>query len=142
VQDIFKRVVQLPSGGYLCIDETEALIAIDVNSGRNRAAKDHPETILKTNLEAADEAARQLRLRNIGGQVVIDFIRHALPEGSRRRPQADAQGRQERPRPHAHPALSKFGLMEMTPSTRTRKPQGRRLRPLPLLQRLRASSRP
>ena len=70
---IFHRVVQLPSGGYLCIDETEALVAIDINSGKSRA-KDQNAAILQTNLEAAEEIARQLRLRNIGGQIVIDFI--------------------------------------------------------------------
>ncbi len=74
VENVFRRKVPLPSGGYLCVDETEALIAIDINSGKNRAGKDHPETIVNTNLEAVDEIARQLRLRNIGGLVVIDFI--------------------------------------------------------------------
>ena len=71
---IFQRKVPLPSGAELCIDETEALIAIDINSGRSNKGKDHPETILNTNLEAAREVARQLRLRNIGGLVVVDFI--------------------------------------------------------------------
>lgn len=64
----------LPCGGYLVIDETEALIAIDVNTGRNKGTKDLDKTILDTNLEAAYEIARQLRLRNIGGLVVVDFI--------------------------------------------------------------------
>lgn len=74
IDNIFARKVMLPGGGYICIDETEALIAIDVNSGKNRAGKDHPETILNTNLEAVQEVARQLRLRNIGGLIVVDFI--------------------------------------------------------------------
>ena len=74
IESIFRRVVPLPGGGYVAVDETEALVAIDVNSGKNRAGKDHPETILNTNLEAAEEVARQLRLRNIGGLLVIDFI--------------------------------------------------------------------
>ena len=74
IESIFRRVVPLPGGGYVSVDETEALVAIDVNSGKNRAGKDHPETILNTNLEAAEEVARQLRLRNIGGLLVIDFI--------------------------------------------------------------------
>ncbi len=74
IENIFRRQVPLPGGGYLCIDETEALIAIDVNSGKNKAGKDHPETIINTNLEAVDEVARQLRLRNIGGLVVVDLI--------------------------------------------------------------------
>ena len=74
IETIFSRKVTLPTGGYLVFDETEALIAIDVNSGRNRTGKDHPETILNTNLEAVAEVGRQLRLRNIGGLIVIDFI--------------------------------------------------------------------
>lgn len=74
IESIFSRQVALPGGGHVVVDETEALIAIDVNSGRNRTGKDHPETILKTNLEAAAEIARQLRLRNVGGLIVIDFI--------------------------------------------------------------------
>ena len=74
IENMFKRVVSLPSGGHICVDETEALIAIDVNSGKARGGKDHPETILNTNLEAAEEVARQLRLRNLGGLLVVDFI--------------------------------------------------------------------
>jgi Rne/Rng family ribonuclease len=74
IENISNRKVMLPSGGYLCIDETEALIAIDVNTGKNRSGKDQPETILETNLEAVKEIARQLRLRNIGGLVVLDLI--------------------------------------------------------------------
>ena len=74
IDNISNRKVNLPSGGYICIDETEALIAIDVNSGKNRSGKDHPETILSTNLEAVKEISRQLRLRNIGGLVVLDLI--------------------------------------------------------------------
>ena len=74
IASIFERQVALPSGGYICIDETEALIAIDINSGKARQGKDHPETILNTNVESAEEIARQLRLRDIGGLVVVDFI--------------------------------------------------------------------
>jgi len=74
IENIYRRRVNLPGGGYIAIDETEALVAIDVNTGKNRAGKDHPETILNTNLEAAEEVARQLRLRNIGGLIVVDFI--------------------------------------------------------------------
>src|SRR5580693_103137 len=69
-----RRQVWLPCGGYLVIDETEALVAIDVNTGRNKGGKDQDKTILQTNLEAAEEIARQLRLRNIGGLIVLDFI--------------------------------------------------------------------
>jgi len=67
-------VVQLKSGGYLVINQTEALVAIDVNSGRSTKERHIEETALKTNLEAADEAARQLRLRDLAGLIVIDFI--------------------------------------------------------------------
>ena len=74
IDEAFSRQVWLPCGGYIVIDETEALIAIDVNTGRNRGAKDVDKMILQTNLEAAREVARQLRLRNIGGLVVIDLI--------------------------------------------------------------------
>ena len=74
IGQIYQRAVTLPSGAELCVDETEALIAIDVNSKKSRKGKDHPETILNTNLEAAVEVGRQLRLRNIGGLVIVDFI--------------------------------------------------------------------
>ena len=67
-------VVQLKSGGYLVINQTEALVAIDVNSGRSTKERHIEETALKTNLEAADEVARQLRLRDLAGLIVIDFI--------------------------------------------------------------------
>ncbi len=74
IDEAFHRQVWLPCGGYLVIDETEALIAIDVNTGRNKGSKDVEKMITETNLEAAEEVARQLRLRNIGGLVVVDFI--------------------------------------------------------------------
>jgi ribonuclease G len=74
IDEAFSRQVWLDCGGYIVIDETEALISIDVNTGRNRGSKDVDKMILETNLEAAREVARQLRLRNIGGLVVIDFI--------------------------------------------------------------------
>ncbi len=74
IDEAFSRQVWLPCGGYIVIDETEALIAIDVNTGRNRGSKDVDKMILETNVEAAQEVARQLRLRNLGGLVVIDLI--------------------------------------------------------------------
>jgi ribonuclease G len=74
VDSATQRVVTLPSGGYIAIDPTEALTAIDVNTGRYVGRKDLEDTILRTNLEAADEVVRQLRLRDIGGIIVIDFI--------------------------------------------------------------------
>ncbi|MEO8217040.1 MAG: Rne/Rng family ribonuclease [Acidobacteriota bacterium] len=73
IEQIYQRTVTLPSGGSIVIDRTEALVAIDVNSGRARASSQE-DTALKTNLEAATEVARQLRLRDIGGLIVVDFI--------------------------------------------------------------------
>ena len=74
IETAFSRQVPLPSGGAIVIDHTEALVAVDVNSGRATKGSDIEETALKTNLEAADELARQLRLRDLGGLIVIDFI--------------------------------------------------------------------
>jgi len=74
IDSIYQRTVELPSGGSIVIDGTEALTAIDVNSGRSTRGTSHEETAFKTNLEAAEAVARQLRLRDIGGLVVIDFI--------------------------------------------------------------------
>ncbi len=71
---MFNPVVPLKSGGYLVINQTEALVAIDVNSGRATKEGTIEDTALKTNLEAADEVARQLRLRDLAGLIVIDFI--------------------------------------------------------------------
>ena len=110
----FHRQVWLPCGGYIVIDETEAMIAVDVNTGRNKGAKDMEKTLLQTNLEAADEIARQLRLRNIGGLIVADFI----DMKSRKDQQAVYQRVKERlkrdkARTHVLP-ISQLGLMEMT----------------------------
>jgi len=74
IESAFSREVKLPSGGALVIDHTEALISVDINSARSTAGGDIEETALNTNLEAADELARQLRLRDLGGLIVIDFI--------------------------------------------------------------------
>ncbi|SFX45461.1 ribonuclease E [Marinospirillum alkaliphilum] len=74
IETAFQREVKLPSGGSIVIDHTEALVSIDINSARATRGGDIEETALQTNLEAADEVARQLRLRDIGGLVVIDFI--------------------------------------------------------------------
>ena len=114
VAAIFNRVVPLPGGGYLCIDETEALIAIDINSGKSKNGKDQPELVLKTNLEAAEEIARQMRLRNIGGQVVIDFIDMANAQDREKVNSAMKKFlREDRAKTKVLP-ISKFGLMEMT----------------------------
>ena len=74
IESAFSRVVHLPSGGALIIDHTEALISIDINSAKSTKGSDIEETALSTNLEAAEEISRQLRLRDIGGLIVIDFI--------------------------------------------------------------------
>jgi len=114
IERIFRRQVELPGGGHICVDETEALIAIDVNSGRNRSGKDHPETILTTNLEAVREVTRQLRLRNLGGLVVIDFIdmRTKKDQITVYRALKDALA-QDRARTRVYP-ISPLGLVEMT----------------------------
>ena len=74
IETAYSRTVPLPSGGAIVIDHTEALVAIDVNSARATKGADIEETAARTNLEAADEVARQLRLRDLGGLIVIDFI--------------------------------------------------------------------
>src|SRR6201996_1352562 len=109
-----RRQVWLPCGGYLVIDETEALVAIDVNTGRNKGGKDQDKTILQTNLEAAEEIARQLRLRNIGGIIVLDFI-----DMRNQRDQKQVLNffkehiKRDKARTHVLP-ISQLGLMEMT----------------------------
>jgi ribonuclease G len=114
IDDAFHRQVWLKCGGYIVIDETEALVAIDVNTGRNKGGRDVEKTILQTNLEAADEIARQLRLRNIGGLIIGDFI----DMKSRKDQQLVYNLMRERlkrdkARTHVLP-ISQLGLMEMT----------------------------
>ena len=84
IDRIYERSAPLPSGGSIVIDPTEALSAIDVNSGRATHTQDHDESILKVNLEAAEEVGRQLRLRDIGGLVVVDFIDMRLKKHQRK----------------------------------------------------------
>src|SRR6202795_103919 len=114
IDDAFHRQVWLRCGGYIVIDETEALIAIDVNTGRNNGARDVEKTILQTNLEAADEIARQLRLRNIGGLIIGDFI-----DMKSRKDQQMVYNlmkdrlKRDKARTHVLP-ISSLGLMEMT----------------------------
>jgi ribonuclease G len=74
IRDLFKRRCELPSGGYIIVEPTEALVSVDVNSGRYTGKKDPEKTVTKTNVEAAREIARQIRLRDIGGIIVCDFI--------------------------------------------------------------------
>src|SRR5437899_6430327 len=74
IRNLFKQRVELPTGGYLIVQPPEALISIDVNTGRYTGKRDPESTILRTNLEAAREVARQIRLRDIGGIIVVGFI--------------------------------------------------------------------
>ncbi|HEX5125340.1 MAG TPA: Rne/Rng family ribonuclease, partial [Rhodocyclaceae bacterium] len=83
IESAYSRQVTLPSGGAIVIDHTEALVSVDVNSGRSTRGADIEETALRTNLEAADETARQLRLRDLGGLIVIDFIDMENPRNQR-----------------------------------------------------------
>ncbi|MGE6648003.1 ribonuclease E [Shewanella colwelliana] len=114
IESAFQREVRLPSGGSIVIDPTEALTSIDINSARATKGGDIEETALNTNLEAADEIARQLRLRDLGGLVVIDFIdmtpvRHQREVENRMR---DAV-HHDRARVQLG-RISRFGLMEMS----------------------------
>jgi ribonuclease G len=114
IDEAFSRQVWLPCGGYIVIDETEALIAIDVNTGRNRGSKDVDKMICETNMEAAQEVARQLRLRNIGGLVVVDFIdmRHRKDQMSVYKVMKD-RVRKDKAKTQIL-QISPIGLMEMT----------------------------
>ena len=114
IESAFQREVRLPSGGSIVIDVTEALTAIDINSSRSTRGGDIEETALNTNLEAADEIARQLRLRDLGGLIVIDFIdmtpvRHQREVENRIREAT----RQDRARIQFS-RISRFGLLEMS----------------------------
>ncbi|WP_430009015.1 Rne/Rng family ribonuclease [Methylophaga lonarensis] len=114
IESAFRHEVRLPSGGALVIDPTEALISIDVNSARANKGGDIEETALNTNLEAAEEIARQLRLRDLGGLVVIDFIdmgpsRHQREVENRLREHLKA----DRARVQVG-RISRFGLLEMS----------------------------
>ncbi len=111
---IHQREVHLPSGGRLVIDQTEALVAIDVNSGRSRSAKDSETNAFNTNMEAADEICRQLRLRDLGGLVINDLIdmRH---QRHRRKVEERFTHNLERDRARTTTLkISEFGILEMT----------------------------
>jgi ribonuclease E len=84
IQKGLDRKVWLPSGGYLVIDRTEAMTVIDVNTGKSVGKTNLEETVVNTNIEAAREVARQLRLRDIGGMIIIDFIDMLLEQNKRR----------------------------------------------------------
>jgi ribonuclease E len=114
IESAFEREVKLPSGGSIVIDPTEALISIDINSSRATRGSDIEETALNTNLEAADEIARQLRLRDMGGLVVIDFIDMS---SSRNQREVENRMRQALESDRARVQIgriSRFGLLEMS----------------------------
>jgi len=114
LENAFSRQVQLKSGGHIVIDETEALVAIDVNTGRHKSSRDQESTILKVNLEAADEICRQLRLRNMGGLIVLDFIDMKSRRDQQQVYQRVKDGlRRDKAKTHVLP-ISQLGLMEMT----------------------------
>ena len=114
LENAFSRQVHLKSGGYIVIDETEALVAIDVNTGRHKGGKDQEAVILKVNLEAAEEICRQLRLRNMGGLIVLDFIDMKSGRDRQQVYQRVKDGlRRDKATTHILP-ISQLGLMEMT----------------------------
>ncbi|MDZ4115158.1 MAG: Rne/Rng family ribonuclease [Xanthomonadaceae bacterium] len=114
IENAFERQVRLPSGGSIVVDQTEALTAVDVNSARSTKGGDIEETAYHTNLEAADEVARQLRLRDLGGLVVIDFI-----DMESNKHQRDVENRLQQALRHDRARvqigrISRFGLLEMS----------------------------
>ncbi len=114
VETIFNREVKLRSGGALVIEQLEALVAIDVNSGKATQGENIEETAFRTNLEAADEVARQLRLRDLGGLIVVDFI-DMIDKRHRFEVEKRVQNALERDRARVEIGrLSKFGLLEMS----------------------------
>ncbi len=114
IETAFQREVRLPSGGSVVIDPTEALVSIDINSARATKGADIEETALVTNLEAAEEVARQLRLRDMGGLVVIDFIDMVAPRNQRAVENKMREALQaDRARVQVG-RISRFGLMEMS----------------------------
>ena len=114
IESAYRHRVTLPSGGSVVIERTEALVAIDVNSGRSTSGADIEETALSTNLEAVAEVARQLRLRDIGGLVVIDLI-DMSPMRNRRQVEQAMEEALEKDRARTQvQRISRFGLLEMT----------------------------
>jgi ribonuclease E len=114
IETAFQREVKLPSGGSIFIDPTEALVSIDINSARATKGSDIEETALQTNLEAAEEIARQLRLRDIGGLIVIDFI-DMTPAKNQRAVEEKVRESLEADRARVQVGrISRFGLLEMS----------------------------
>ena len=114
IEEVHSREVVLPSGGRLVIDQTEALVAIDVNSGKSRGAKNSESNAVNTNLEAADEICRQLRLRDLGGIVINDLIDMGHASNRKKVEQRFSENlERDRARSTVLP-ISRFGLLEMT----------------------------
>lgn len=114
IETAYARTVPLPSGGAIVIDHTEALVAVDVNSARATKGSDIEETAFRTNCEAADEIARQMRLRDLGGLLVIDFIDMAEPKNQRAIEQRMREAiRPDRARVQVN-KISRFGLLELS----------------------------
>lgn len=114
IESLYSTTVGLKSGGYIVINQTEALVAIDVNSGRSTRERNIEETALRTNIEAADEVARQLRLRDLAGLIVIDFIDM---EDSRHNGQVERRMREAMKNDRARiqiGRISMFGLLELS----------------------------
>jgi ribonuclease G len=114
IKGSFGKTVNIPSGAYLIIEHTEALHVIDVNSGYKSVSNNQEENALETNLEAAEEVARQLRLRDLGGIIVVDFIDMKLPENKRKLTEAMEQFMRSDRAKHSVLPISKFGLMQIT----------------------------
>lgn len=114
VKASFGKTVNLPSGAYLIIEHTEALHVIDVNSGYKSVSNNQEMNALETNLEAAAEIARQLRLRDLGGIIVVDFIDMKLPDNKRKLIEAMEELMKADRAKHAVLPISKFGLMQIT----------------------------
>ncbi|MBM4007316.1 MAG: Rne/Rng family ribonuclease [Planctomycetes bacterium] len=114
IGDIYQRAVPLPSGGALVFDQTEALVAIDVNSGKSRSARDSETNAFETNKEAVDEICRQLRLRDMGGLVVCDLIDMRSPRHRREIEERFQQNLRKDRAKTTVARISEFGLVELT----------------------------
>jgi ribonuclease G len=114
VKSSFGKTVNMNSGAYLIIEHTEALHVIDVNSGYKSVSNNQEQNALETNLEAAEEIARQLRLRDLGGIIVVDFIDMKLPENKRKLVEKMEEFMDPDRAKHAVLPISKFGIMQIT----------------------------
>lgn len=114
VKAAFGKTVNLPSGAYLIIEHTEALHVIDVNSGYKSVSNNQEQNALETNLEAAEEISRQLRLRDLGGIIVVDFIDMKLPDNKKKLMESMEAFMMPDRAKHAVLPISKFGLMQIT----------------------------